>query len=131
MKPQNYKGPERRNYIRLEADYAVNYVKLSNDLKPIGDIVEDAYSKDISGAGLKFIAHEEIKPGSFIEVHVKIPTANKDITAIGKVLRSEPERKKSFAIAMSFAWITKNDRELVDDYVKRLKLNMLRSETKL
>lgn len=131
MKQKNYKGPERRTYIRLEADYAVNYVKLSSDLKPAGDIMEDAYSKDISGAGLKFIASEEIKPGSFIEAHIKIPTASKDITAIGKVLRCERERNKSFAIAMSFAWITKNDRSLVDDYVKRLKLNMLRSETKL
>src|SRR3989338_5010393 len=130
MKQKNYKGPERRSYIRLEADYAVDYVKLSNDLKPIGDIVEDAYSKDISGAGLKFITREEIKPGSFIEVHVKIPTASKDITAIGKILRCEPEDKKSFAIAMAFAWITKGDRSLVDDYVKRLKLNILRSETK-
>ena len=131
MKRENYKGPERRSYIRLEADYAVNYVKLSNDLKPIGDIMEDAYSNDISGAGLKFITSEEIRPGSFIEVHIKIPTVSKDITAIGKILRCEPERKKSFAIAMSFAWIPKSDRVLVDDYVKRLKLNILRSETKL
>ncbi|MBU4377093.1 MAG: PilZ domain-containing protein [Candidatus Omnitrophica bacterium] len=131
MKPNGYKGPERRTYIRLEADYAVNYIKLSNDLKPIGDIIEDAYAKDISGAGLKFITSEEIKPGALIEVHVKIPTVSKYITAIGRVLRCESDRKKTFAIAMSFAWITKSDRELVDEYVKKLKLNILRSETKM
>lgn len=131
MKSNGYKGPERRTYIRLEADYAVDYIKLSKDLQPIGDIVEDAYSKNISGVGLKFIATEEIKPDSLIEVHIRIPMVNRYITAIGKVLRCEPERKKLFSIAMSFAWITKGDRELIDEYVKKLKLNILRSETKM
>jgi uncharacterized protein YxeA len=131
MKPNGYKGPERRTYIRLEADYAVNYIKLSNDLQPIGDIVEDAYSKNISGSGLKFVASEEIKKDSFIEVHIKIPMVTKYITAIGKVLRCEPEVKKLFVISMSFAWINRSDRELIDKYVKKLKLNILRSETKM
>lgn len=131
MKDDGYKGPEKRADMRLEADYAVDYLKLSNDLKPVGSIMEDAYSKDISGAGLKFIASEEINPGSLIEVHIKIPMAAKCITAIGRVLRCEQERKRSFAIAISFAWITKGDKELVNEYIKKLKLNILRSETKM
>lgn len=131
MKPNAYKGPERRTYMRLNADYAVNYIKLSNGLRPIGDIVEDAYSKDISGAGIKFLASEEIPAGSFLEVHIKIPTVGKYIIAIGKVVRCEAERRKLFRIALSFAWITKSDKEIVDEYVKKIRLNILRSETKM
>lgn len=131
MKPNAYKGPERRAYIRLDADYAVSYIKLSNDLHPIGDIVEDAYSKNISGAGIKFVTSEEIPIGSFLEIYIKIPAAGKFITALGKVMRCEPDRKKVFNIAVAFAWITKKDKETIDAYVKNSKLNILRSETKM
>ncbi|MDD5680700.1 MAG: PilZ domain-containing protein [Candidatus Omnitrophica bacterium] len=131
MKSDAYKGPERRTYMRLDADCAVSYIKLSADLRPAGDIVEDAYSKDISGAGIKFITAERIPEGTFLEVHIKIPTAGKVITAVGKVMRCESERKKFFRTAISFVWIAKNDKAAIDEYVKKIKLDMLRSETKM
>ena len=131
MKPGGYKGPERRSYMRLDVNYAVSYIKLSDDLRPIGNMVEDAHSKDISGAGVKFVTPEDISVGSLLEAHIKIPGTGKFITTIGKVVRCEPENKKLFKIALAFAWITKKDKEIIDEYVKKIKLNMLRSETKM
>lgn len=131
MKSKNYKGPERRAYLRLGADYAVEYVKLSKDLHPKGNIVEDARSGDISGAGIKILATEHISVGSLLETYIKMPTAAKFITAVCRVVRCEPDKKGRFEIALAFAWIAERDREAIDRYVKKIKLNMLRSETKM
>ena len=131
MKSKNYKGPERRTYLRLDADYTVGYTKLSNDLRPKGDIMEDACPKDISGAGIKILAAEQISAGSFLETYIRIPTAAKIITAICRVVRCDPDKKGHFAIALAFMWITKKDREAIDEYVKKIKLQMLRSETRI
>lgn len=131
MKSNGYKGPERRTYMRIEADYDITYIRLSEDLHPTGNIVEDAHSIDISGAGVKFLASEKIPAGSFMEVHIRLPGSGRFITAIGKVIRCEPERKKLFGIALGFAWMTRKDKEMIVEYVKKGKLNILRSETKI
>ena len=130
MVANKYKGPERRSYMRLNADCAVDYIKLSDDLKPAYDIVEDSYSKNISAAGIKFMASEKIPVGSFLELHIKIPTTNKFLTAIGKIVRCNMEKKENFGIAISFIWISERDKELIDEYVKSKKLQELRSEMK-
>jgi len=127
---ERYKGPERRSYMRLDADCAVDYIKLSNDLKPMYDIVSDSYSKNISAAGVKFMTSEKIPIGSFLELHIKIPTTKKFIVAIGKVMRYESEKENKFGIAISFIWISKRDKGLIDEYVRNKRLEELRSEMK-
>ena len=113
--------------MRLGTDCAIDYLKLSEDLKPITEGTDNSYSKNISAAGVKILASENISPGSFLELHIKIPGINRFITAIGRVVRCNPEGKK-FAVAISFIWISKMDRELMDEYVKCKKLENLRSE---
>ncbi len=130
MAVAKYQGPERRDYMRLGADCAVDYVKLSGDLKPVRDIADNSYSKDISASGIKIVTSEKITVGSFLELHIKIPSVNRFLTAIGKVMRCEMEGKKNFRIAISFVWINKRDRELMDEYVKSKRLEKLRSEIK-
>lgn len=130
MALDKYKGPERRKYMRLDADCAVDYTKLSKDLKPMYDIISDSYSKNISAAGVKFVSAEKIGTGEFLELHMKIPATNKFIAAIGKVTRCENEDEKNYGIAVSFVWISKRDKELIDDYVRNKKLEELRSEMK-
>lgn len=131
MKSKNYKGPERRTYLRLDADYTIGYIRLSDNLQPSGGIAEDARPKDISGAGVKILTSEQIPAGAFIEAHIKIPGTSKFITAICRVVRCEPDKKRLFSTALAFAWIAKKDREIIDEYVKKIKLNMLRAETKI
>ena len=128
MASDKYSGPERRNYIRLDTDCAVDYLKLSNDLKPAGDRVHSSYSEDISGAGVKLEATEKILTGSFLELHIKIPIVDKFLTAVGKVIRCEAGEKGKFTIAVSFIWINKKDKDLIDKYVKNKRLEKLRSK---
>ena len=130
MKNNKYKGPERRRYMRLGTDCAVDYLKLSDDLRPAQPLVDNCYSKNISGAGIKFIANEKIPIDSFLELHIKIPTLEKFLTVTGKVMRCEKEEKGRFGIAVSFIWISKNDRDIIDKYVKNKELEKLRSEIK-
>ena len=127
---RKYKGPERRTYMRLNADCAIDYVKLANDLKPMYNIVEDSYSKDISASGIKFASSEKMPIGAFIELHIKVPVIDKFIVAIGKVVRCDQEGKDDYGIALAFIWINKMDKELIDGYVKGKKLKELRSEMK-
>ncbi len=130
MKRNSYEGPERRTYLRLNTDYAVSYIRLSGDLQPIGGVVKGICSGNMSGAGIKFFASEEIPVGSFLEIHIKMPDSRKIITAIGRVARCESE-KKLFGIALPFFWIGKEGKEMIDEYIKKLKLKMLRSEIKM
>jgi len=125
-----YKGPERRGYMRLDADCAVDYIKLSDNLKPAYNIVDDGYSKDISASGIRFTAQEKLTIGSFLELRIKIPTINKFLAATGKVIRCDIGAKNNFEIAVSFIWINKRDKELIDKYVKNKRLEELRSEIK-
>lgn len=128
MASDKYGGPERRNYIRLDTDCAVDYLKLSSDLKPAGDSIHSSYSEDISGAGVKLVATEKIFADSFLELRIKIPIADKFLTAIGKVVRCEAGEKGKFTIAVSFIWINKKDKDLIDEYVKNKRLEKLRSK---
>ena len=130
MASDKYSGPERRNYMRLDTDCAVDYIKLSSDLKPTRDVIDDSYSRNISGAGIKFTAVEKVPMGSFLELHIKIPTVNKFLTATGKVVRCDAEQKGKFGVAVSFIWINKKDRELIDEYVRNKRLEKLRSKIK-
>jgi len=115
---QDYRGPENRTYMRLHTDCAVDYVRLSDDLKPAYNVVEDSYSKNISASGVKFVSSEHVPAGSFLELRIRIPTTDRPIAAIGKVLRCEKEGIKNFTVALSFIWISNRDRELVDEYVR-------------
>lgn len=128
MASDKYSGPERRNHIRLDTDCAVDYLKLSSDLKPAGDSIHNSYSEDISGAGVKLAAAEKILAGSFLELHIKIPIVDKFLTAIGKVVRCEAGKKGKFTIAVSFIWINKKDKDLIGEYVKNKRLEKLRSK---
>ncbi len=130
MAVDRYGGPERRNYMRLGTDCAVDYIKLSDELKPIRDLIDNSYSKDLSAAGVKIIVNEEIAIGSFLELHIRIPASDRFLTAIGRVVRCDKEGKKKFGIAVSFIWISKQNRALLDKYVKNKRLESLRSKIK-
>lgn len=130
MTVERYKGPERRSYMRLDADCAVDYLKLSDELKPMYDIVNNSYSKNISASGIKFVIQEKVPLGSFLELHIKIPTVKKFIAAIGKVTRCDSEKEKNFGVGISFIWISKRDKELIDEYIRNKRLEELRSEMK-
>lgn len=117
---KEYQGPEHRGYMRLDIDCPVDYARLSDDLKPAYNAVEDSYSKNISASGISFIASEKIPVGSFLELRIKVPSTDKFIAAIGKVLRCEPEGKK-FGVALVFIWISQKDKELIEEYVKSRK----------
>lgn len=121
---REYAGAERRGYMRLHTDCPVDYVRLSDDLKPAYDVVEDSYSKNISASGIKFISSENLSIGSFLELHIKIPAADRYIAAIGKVLRCEAEGGGHFGVALSFIWISQKDKQLIDEYVKNRKLGI-------
>lgn len=128
MTGSSYRGPERRKYMRLDADCAVNYLKLSKDLKSVKDVTESSYSEDISAGGLKFKATEPYVVGTVLELQIKIPLTEQFITAIGKVVRSTKKDKDSYEIALLFIWIKDKDIKVIDDYVKRKELERIQSE---
>ena len=125
-----YKGPERRRFIRLDIDCIVHYVRLSKGLGPVLDFVYETYTKDLSASGIKFVAKEELLPGSILEVHIQLPSIDKFITTIGNVVRCEKLEKGQFGVAAYFLWITKKDQQLIDDYVRKKSLEKLRTEIK-
>ncbi|MBL7070706.1 MAG: diguanylate cyclase [Candidatus Omnitrophica bacterium] len=117
----DYRGPENRTYMRLHTDCAVDYVRLSDDLKPAYNVVEDSYSKNISATGVKFVSNKRVPMGSFLELRIRIPSSDRLIAAIGKVLRCEADGGKCFNVAISFIWISQSDKELIDEYVRTKK----------
>lgn len=130
MDKSNYQGPERRKYMRLDADCAVNYVPLSKELKPLSDLTENSYSENISGGGIKFIAKELHQEGAILELQIKIPSLEQFITAIGKIVRVEKKEKNGYDVAMAFIWIKDKDIKAIDSYIKKKELERIQSQLK-
>lgn len=129
IKP-NYRGPERRKYMRLDADCAINYVKLTKELKPANDLTESSYSENISAGGIKFISNESFQVGTILEMQIKIPTFEHFITTIGKVIRVEKKEKNIFDVALAFVWIKDKDIKAIDSYIRKKELERIQSELK-
>ncbi|MFH1878738.1 MAG: PilZ domain-containing protein [Candidatus Omnitrophota bacterium] len=120
---------DNRKYPRVDTCIPVRYRKLGD---PKEKLSEGTISKNLSEGGVRFKTAEFISRACRLILEVDIPMISKPVRAIAKVawIRKMPS-EKDFEIGNQFLEITRNDKELVAEYVDSLKLyngNDLREE---
>jgi len=101
----------------MDSNLPLRYKNIRTATVPMGSL-----TKDISEGGISFKTNEFISLACRLVVEVTLPTSQRPIKAISKVAWI---RKLSFGeqyeLGNQFLEISKEDRNLITDYVSRLK----------
>ncbi len=127
MRKIKYTGPERRRYLRLLSHCVVKYAKLSkNNLRPLVSLTIKSYTKEISAAGIKFIARKKIPMRTIIEFQFKIPEVKRPINGLGEVVRIKARAgRRSYNVGMKFTWMQQKNIDLIDGYVRKKRMQQV------
>jgi len=127
MRKIKYTGQERRRYLRLPSRCVVRYAKLSkNNLRPLVNLIVKSYTKDISAAGIKFVARKKIPVHTIIEFQFKIPEIKRFINGLGEVSRIKIRvGGRSYNVGMKFVWMQQKNIDLIDGYVRKKRIQQV------
>ena len=115
MKEQN---PERRRYIRVGASILASYIVLDIHKKR-----KKLAAKDISGCGIRSFIKERLKPGTLLEVTLKLLKENKKIILKARVVWLNPSpagKKYSYEAGLEFINIDFAQRTRLSNYLQYL-----------
>ena len=119
---QEPQGFERRAFIRLDNKINLRYkvYKSRQELLRKGFTPEQlSVTKNISAGGLLFYSNELIPLGSFLELVIELPDAEKPIECLARAVRNEEvEENKSYNIAVNFLDITSAARVRLQRFVE-------------
>lgn len=107
---------ERRRFQRIDSNLPVRYRNLRAATIPSGSL-----TKDISEGGIRFMTNEFISLACRLVVEVSLPTIQKPIKAISKVAWiKKVSSGDRYELGNQFLEISKEDKELINDFVKRM-----------
>ncbi|MDD5633677.1 MAG: PilZ domain-containing protein [Candidatus Omnitrophica bacterium] len=114
------KGIEKRRYPRVDVHIPVKYYKLGN---PAESGKTSVLTKNLSEGGIRFEAPEFISRACRLILELDMPMFTKSIKAISKVAWiKKGTAAEDYDIGNKFLEISKEDKELVSQYVSSLSL---------
>jgi c-di-GMP-binding flagellar brake protein YcgR len=117
MAKKYYKYSNTRQSLRVPSSFLIK-CKLAETSDDERFII--ATTKDISGAGVSFIAKEELPLLANVELEIGFPNTPYPIKATGKIVRLDQAKgHQLYKIAVQFLRIDIEDREVIEEYVKR------------
>jgi len=86
---------------------------------------------NISGGGIRIIAHHEFEAGQYVPLEVLVPTPNHIVDAVAKVISVKPIQSKlherhSFEVSLKFVNINERDRDAIVNYISNIQLKRIR-----
>lgn len=117
-KPQ--KHSEKRNFIRLSMEAVVRYRVLQGAelSKWSGKIENFGVVKNLSAGGLLFMAKEQIKLGSILELTIELPHTKEAIQCLSRTVRvTLTETDNEFDVSVCFLDLSGADRAKLDQFV--------------
>lgn len=115
--PKQFQRLQRRDYVRLEANLAINYSVLCT-----GDATREQWlrsqTRDISGGGLLFKAPDKLPIGAQLEVYLTLE--GNTIHTSGEVVRYLPDMVDSEPgnwMGLRFLDINERDRDMIIRYI--------------
>ena len=108
---------EKRRFQRIDSNLPLRYKNIKTATVPMGSL-----TKDISEGGVRFKTNEFISLACRLVVEITLPTVQRPIKAISKVAWIRKlSSGEQYELGNHFLEISKEDRNLVTDYVSRLK----------
>ena len=109
---------ERRRFVRLDTRLPITYRVL-----PTTQAIPSA-TADIGGGGVCLFLNEVVKPGSQLQVDIKLPDRERSVAFTGEVVWCEQYetigrtvRQQSIEAGVKFLLIDPKDRQAIMDYV--------------
>ena len=111
--------PERRQFVRLESHLPTIFT--------VGQTKRErrAWTRDIGGAGVRFITEERLEPGAMLAMGVSFPYRDHPISFVAQVMWSRPtyEGRKSgqepqVEVGVKFVKIAAPDRSAIVQHAK-------------
>lgn len=86
---------------------------------------------NISGGGIRIIAHHAFETGQYVPLEVLVPIPNHIVDAVAKVIsvkrsQSEQNERESFEVALKFVNINERDRDAIVNYISNIQLKRIR-----
>ncbi len=107
---------ERRRFQRIDSNLPVRYKNIKTATVPMGSL-----TKDICEGGIRFKTNEFISLACRLVVEITLPTVQRPIKAISKVAWIRKlSSGEQYELGNQFLEISKEDRNLITDYVSRL-----------
>ncbi len=108
---------EKRRFRRIDSNLPLRYKNIKTAAVPMGSL-----TKDISEGGISFKTNEFISLACRLVVEITLPTAQRPVKAISKVAWIRKlSSGEQYELGNQFLEISKEDRNLITDYVSRLK----------
>ena len=118
-----FTGPEKRAYLRVPSRCAINYTKLSKNLRPLINMITKSHTEDICANGVKLIVRKKIQIHTILEFRLRIPGTGRNIAGLGEVVRINPRSGgKSYEAGFKFLRVQRKDAELIDAYVRKKRI---------
>ncbi len=115
---------ERRKFVRLNINVEINYTVLSHP--PYKQFTIPSKSKNIGAGGICFISEQELRPGEFLKLEIKLPQDPPTVHALGKVVWVKPfslasEKTHRYDMGIEFIELSPVDKQKINKYVFSLK----------
>ena len=109
---------ERRQFVRLDTRLEIQYSVLPSEAP------QAATTKDVGGGGICIFADKDLRPGTRLQVAMKLPGREQPVNFTAEVVWSESyemigktERKRSVEAGVRFIEIAPQDQETVMQHV--------------
>jgi c-di-GMP-binding flagellar brake protein YcgR len=119
MTPSKKPSEERRREPRVGATFPVKYKVLDEQGRARSNVKGSAIN--ISGSGVRFHTDEKLDSGCLISAELRLPKADADVIAVGKVAWSRPAHEGGFEVGVEFWWMgwrSEDAQQALADYVK-------------
>jgi c-di-GMP-binding flagellar brake protein YcgR len=130
--PKNLKLVQRREYVRVDINHPVKYVKSTviSDLKNVDEVFEMSKANsglllDISGGGVRIRTLEKMERGNFITVDMEL--LGRSIRVNGKIVRVIQDETGNFVSGVSFLDISERLRDKVIQLIFEIMRKHLKS----
>jgi diguanylate cyclase (GGDEF)-like protein len=104
-------GESRRSFERIDAALHGKLRLLGPDALPLTTV-------DVSEGGLRFEAPCALDAGALVEFHLRMPSAERPLSGVGRVVHSEPAAAGKHHIAVRILEIVDGGKNALRDYVR-------------
>ena len=115
---KRYRYDNTRRYKRLPAVWPVKFTVIFCAENP-----DSVRMKNISAGGVALVSKKGLPMETCLRLEILVVPAQRTIQAVGKVVRSAPQKGAGFELGISFVEIDPKDRALLNEAIDRFYLD--------
>ncbi len=122
---KDFKGEEKRKYLRLNKNLVISYIKEDKDKG-----YDLSQIHNISQGGLLFNASQEFEEGDVLSIWVRFPFLKERTNILAEVVGCQKLRKRLYQVRVQFVEIPEDVLGKFKDYMKNMQLKKDDPKTK-